>query len=142
MRANALGLVQVYTLADVNGGTYTPGISAGNISVTTNFCILQVTLLGPFTIRFTSANANGTAFRARSAAGNYLPYSVTFYTQANAAGTPYALSSGVASQSFSTILTLGVCVQNSFQTVFTSTNLSSAKAGTYTDTLTILVTAI
>lgn len=136
-----LGLGQIYDLSDISGGTYTPGVSSGNITLVSNFCVLEASLLtGPFEIRFTSANASGTTFRVKRSVGNYyIPYSVSFYLQGNASGTEYVMSSGVRSSSFGSILTLGICFSNSMKIVFNSANLQGAGAGTYSDVLTITV---
>ena len=140
----ALGLMQVSSLEDMASSPYTPGVSTGNISLAQNMCVGIINALGPFRITFTSTNANGSVFRVRSAAGKYVPYSVSYYTATNSGGTAYQMSSGVESSNF-TLLSLGICLlgdTNSFRITFLAADLAAATAGAYTDTLYIKVTAV
>lgn len=140
----ALGLMQVNSLNDMTSAPYTPGLSTGNINLNSNFCVGIVNALGPFRITFTSTNGNGTIFRVKSANEKYVPYSVYYYTNTNSNGTAYQMSSSIESSNF-TLLSLGICLlgdTNSMRITFLASDLASATAGTYTDTLLIKVTAV
>lgn len=142
--SNAFAListVRIDTLSDVAMGSYTPGVNTSDLTKLSTFCVTELGLLARTAITFTSQNANGTIFRVKNQSGPYyLPYSVTFYQTNNGSGTPYVMSSGVQSSSFSIITVLLLCYTFSMRITFNGSDLQGARAGNYSDLLTISVT--
>ena len=120
-----------------------PGSAAVPAPLTQSACIYATT--GSSTIQASSPNAAGRTFRLKDAATGYINYSVGWANVA-AGGTPGGLNSGIASGSQTgantTSATCGGAANASFRVTIDGGTFNAAPAGSYTDTLTLLVAPV
>lgn len=137
--------VEVKDLVDVNG-SYNPGVNCGDMVLGFNLQIAGISSPAPsdtFKIKFTSANGSGSRFRVkRTLSNSYIRYRVRFYSEPDATGTMYTMSSDVDSSTIILKVKGWQFEPFSLRIVFLEANLKSAIVGTYIDTLTVLVTGI
>ena len=130
----ATGMVRISKLDDINLGTWTGGDLAGN----DRLCAFSSTW--GYRLTATSANASGTAFRLSNGGGTFIAYGVQWrdsfnrlFTLQNGANSPRLW--GIA---FSTTCTV---VGTNAQVLVNvpSANIAGKPAGTYSDTLTLVI---
>jgi len=134
INATIPNLAQISRLDDINLGSW----SGADLNGSDQFCVFSSTR--SYTITATSANGTGTTFRLKDSGTNYIAYTVNWTDSAAAVS---ALSSGTASGAQATSATSVNCAGADNTTVainVPSANVSAVPAGSYSDTLTMLVT--
>ena len=105
-------------------------------------CVYSTT--GSYTIQATSAHASGGAFRLNNA-GNYIAYAVGWFN-ASSGGTAASLASGTTSAAQTGADTGSTSCSGGADSrigiTIDATTFTAAPAGTYTDTLTLLVAPV
>jgi len=137
VRADKRPAVRVSGLNDIEfaASATTPAALADPVCVFSN--------PGQYLIQASSANADGTAFRLKDAGTNYIRYSVRWYDAATA-GTAVDLTSGTTSAAISgadqTSTACGGGNTARIEVSLDDATYTAAPAGSYSDTLTLLVT--
>jgi hypothetical protein len=138
-------LVRIFGLNDIALGSYT---GTGTMTGNDTFCVHSNVTSGTYKVKATSANGTGTDFRVKSGS-NYIVYDVTFdddTTEAGSTGLDHDTeSAGPYSATKYANVGTATCAgsENAGAWVtFQETALQEAEAGSYTDTLTLLVTPL
>lgn len=142
-----IGVVQISNLSDITL-EYTPGLNTDLTSVV-NVCIYSNSLTSSnYFITATSTNAAAGVMRVSNGAGTpaYIPYTVQWYIQVDAGGTATSLvnatkNSTAFTGASSSSASCGGNPNASFKATFLAADLEAAGSGTYSDTLTFLLSS-
>lgn len=143
--------IQISNLTDIVIN-YVVGVSSGNATGFSPACVYSNSTTKNYSIKATSTNASGGNMRVSTGGGSpsYINYTAQWFTNPNATGgTPVSLTNGTAvnisgatANNTSPNCSNGASNNASVLITFLSADLSSATQGSYTDTLTLLVTPI
>lgn len=129
--------VKVSSLDGIAFGTY-GSTQTNNLSADEHFCIYSTASNGAYEITVSSPNQVGGNFRL-TRGSEFIPYTLYFSPTGSGSGTNLVSTSSLSGNGSSSIDCLGV--DNATLTAeILSTNIFIASAGTYTDTLTLVVT--
>jgi len=134
INATIPNLAQISRLDDINLGSW----SGVDLNGSESFCVFSSTR--SYTITATSANASGTVFRLKDSGTNYIAYNVSWTDTSPAT---VALASGTASgaqQASATAVNCGGADNTTVSINVPTANIAAVPAGSYSDTLTLLVT--
>lgn len=134
INATIPNLAQISRLDDIGLGTW----SGADLNGNDQFCVFSSTR--SYTITATSANGTGTTFRLKDSGTNYIAYNVSWTDSSSSTST---LSNATASGAQATSATAVNCAGADNTTVsinVPSANVAAVPAGSYSDTLTLLVT--
>lgn len=143
-------VVQITQLKDIVFG-YTPGVDVGDLTKVVDLCIYANNTGGTYKVTVSDTNATGGNMRIASAAStpSYIPYTTQWFTNAAATGLPATtLTSGTQTATFSGASNTsrncnnGASNNAAIKFTFLEADLTAAKAGSYTDVITILVSPI
>lgn len=129
--------VKVSSLDSIAFGTY-GSTQTNNLSASEYFCIYSTASNGGYEITISSSNQVGGNFRL-SSGSDFIPYTLYFSPAGTGSGTIPVSASSLSGNGSSSVDCFGV--NNATLTAeVLSTDIFMASAGTYTDTLTLLVT--
>lgn len=139
----------VMKISNLNDITFTYTGATGNLIASDDICIYSNNLLSSnYYITATSGHASSGTFRVSNGGGTpaYIPYTLEWFTQISAGGTATSLSSGVKNATAftganSTSDTCSGGLNSSIKVTFAQSDLTSAASGSYTDTITLLLSA-
>lgn len=143
-------VVQVTQLKDITL-SYTPGVDVGDLTRVVDLCIYANNTAGSYKVTVSDANAATGNMRISTggATPSYIPYTTQWFTNATGTGSPAAtLTSGTQTATFSGASTSSRTCGNgtnnnaAIKLTFLEADLTAAKAGSYTDVVTILVSPI